>query len=160
MGNAGHIFTPEISEKFHRLIAITMHGQDAAHIHTSLKHAEPVRPRIRVNGAYPDGVPLQSTPPTLFLWRWKKVSLKPGIDFSSFRVLIGMAIGEFLWFEEHSDCGRLLAKRISPAYCQEASARRRLDTPLESVAPIVFDIRPTLGTRTHQLMYKFLSTPY
>ena len=64
----GNIFTPEISTEFRRLMAITMHdGQAAAHVHTSLKHAEPVRVPIRVNGAYPDRVPLQSTPPTLLL---------------------------------------------------------------------------------------------
>jgi hypothetical protein len=35
-------------------------------IEKSLKHAEPVRmPRLRINHAYPEHVPLQSTPPTL-----------------------------------------------------------------------------------------------
>jgi hypothetical protein len=64
----GNIFTPEISAEFHRLIGIAMRGQKADRIHESLKHAEPLRTQpIRVNEAYPAGVPLQSTPPSLLL---------------------------------------------------------------------------------------------
>jgi hypothetical protein len=63
----GAIFTPEIAAEFHRLIGIAMQGADAGHIHQSLQHAEPVRLRLRINGSYPVGVPLQSTPPTLLM---------------------------------------------------------------------------------------------
>jgi hypothetical protein len=65
----GEIFTPKISAEFHRLIGMTMRGRNAARIRASLRRAEPVRPRIAINGAYPmrAGVPLQSTPPTLLL---------------------------------------------------------------------------------------------
>jgi hypothetical protein len=63
----GAIFAPEIAAEFQRLIGIAMQGADAGHIHQSLQHAEPVRLKLRVNGSYPDGVPLQSTPPTLLM---------------------------------------------------------------------------------------------
>jgi hypothetical protein len=64
----GSIFTPEIQAEFRRLIGLTMPtSKDAARIDKSLKHAEPVRLKLRVNDAYPTGVPLQSTPPSLLL---------------------------------------------------------------------------------------------
>ncbi|OFW32429.1 MAG: hypothetical protein A3J28_15785 [Acidobacteria bacterium RIFCSPLOWO2_12_FULL_60_22] len=63
----GDIFTPQIHAEFHPLITIAMQGQDAARIHTSLRHAEPVRLRLRINAGYPASVPLQSTPPSLLL---------------------------------------------------------------------------------------------
>jgi len=64
----GDVFTPEISAEFRRLVAVTMQGEEAARIHKSLRRATPVRPQpLRVNGAYPDGLPLQSTPPSLLL---------------------------------------------------------------------------------------------
>ncbi|MGH9401918.1 MAG: hypothetical protein ACRD2P_07420 [Terriglobia bacterium] len=63
----GNIFTPEISREFRRLIRTTMQGASAAHIQTSLKHAEPVKLRLYVNEAYPEAIPLQSMPPTLLL---------------------------------------------------------------------------------------------
>jgi hypothetical protein len=64
----GDIFTPEISVEFRRLIALAMQGQKATDVKQSLKHAEPVLARpLRVNHRYPEGVPLQSTPPTLLL---------------------------------------------------------------------------------------------
>jgi len=44
-----------------------MQGGDSARIKSSLKSAEPVKLRLEVNGAYPDNLPLQSTPPTLLL---------------------------------------------------------------------------------------------
>jgi hypothetical protein len=55
-----------------------MQGQDAGHIHQSLQHAEPVRVRLRINEAYPAGVPLQSTPPTLLM---NLAPLPPEIDY-------------------------------------------------------------------------------
>jgi hypothetical protein len=75
----GHIFTPEISAEFRRLIAVTMQGEEAERIHKSLRRAEPVRPQpLRVNGAYPAGLPLQSTPPSLLL---NLPSLPPEVEY-------------------------------------------------------------------------------
>jgi hypothetical protein len=63
----GAIFTPDISAEFRRLIGIAMQGSEAARVQESLKHAEPVRFRLRVNEPYPAGVPQQTTPPSLLL---------------------------------------------------------------------------------------------
>src|SRR3990172_8978731 len=63
----GDIFTPQIHGEFHRLITIAMQGQAAARINTSLRSAEPVRLRLRINADYPASVPLQSTPPSLLM---------------------------------------------------------------------------------------------
>jgi len=64
----GDIFTPEISGEFRRLIGITLQGEEAARILKSLERAEPVHLKtLEVDRRYPDGVPLQSTPPTLLL---------------------------------------------------------------------------------------------
>jgi len=60
----GNIFTPEIATEFRRLIANAMKG-NATHVQQSLKRAEPVRLKLRVNHSYPEGVPLQSMPPTM-----------------------------------------------------------------------------------------------
>jgi len=61
----GNIFTPEISQEFHRLAGTATHGPAAGRVATSLKRAEPVRLTLRVNETYPQRVPLQSVPPTL-----------------------------------------------------------------------------------------------
>jgi hypothetical protein len=61
----GDIFTPEISREFQRLIALAMQGSNGTRVHQSLQRAEPVQVDLRVNRAYPAGLPLQSTPPTL-----------------------------------------------------------------------------------------------
>ena len=75
----GNIFTPEITEEFRRLIGITMQGPEAARIRESLQRAAPVRSRaIRVNSAYPAGLPLQSTPPSLLL---KLPPLPPEVEY-------------------------------------------------------------------------------
>jgi hypothetical protein len=63
----GDIFTPPVEAEFRRLIAITMNGSRAARIRKSLKSAEPVQLRLKVNDDYPKSIPLQSTPPTLLL---------------------------------------------------------------------------------------------
>jgi hypothetical protein len=63
----GDIFTPAIAAEFRRLIGLAMQGTDGAHIHESLRNAEPVGIRLRVNEAYPSNIPLQSTPPTILL---------------------------------------------------------------------------------------------
>lgn len=61
----GDIFSPRIAMELRRLISIAMQPSDAAHIRQSLRHAEPVRLRLRINDPYPERVPLQSTPPSL-----------------------------------------------------------------------------------------------
>ena len=64
----GDIFTPAITGVFHRLVAIAMHGSDGARIRTSFERAEPIEGvHLDVNQAYPDGMPLQSMPPSLLL---------------------------------------------------------------------------------------------
>lgn len=63
----GDIFTPSIEAEFHRLIAMSMAGPRAARIKESLKSAEPVQLKLKVNDDYPKSIPLQSTPSTLLL---------------------------------------------------------------------------------------------
>lgn len=64
----GDIFTPQITAEFNRLLGITLQGPDAVRIRQSLRRAEPVRiGPIRVNGTYPNHIPLQSSPPSLLL---------------------------------------------------------------------------------------------
>ena len=64
----GEIFTSEISNRFRRLIAQAMRGPDGTKIRASFQHAEPIRGiHLDVNQSYPDGVPLQSMPPSLLL---------------------------------------------------------------------------------------------
>jgi hypothetical protein len=64
----GDIFTPQIAEVFRKLIAQSMNSPDGEAIRKSYERAEPVRHlKLQVNGAYPDGVPLPSTPPSLLL---------------------------------------------------------------------------------------------
>jgi hypothetical protein len=64
----GAIFTPEISGEFRRLIHIAMQGSAATRVQKSLNHAEPVDlPHLRVDSTYPEGIPLQSTPPSVLL---------------------------------------------------------------------------------------------
>src|SRR5258708_6092213 len=55
----GAIFTPPIGEEFRRLTGMAMKGSDAVAIRKSLKSAEPVRVPLRINGQYPEHVPLQ-----------------------------------------------------------------------------------------------------
>ena len=67
-GRQGEIFTSEISNRFRRLIAQALRGPDGAKIRASFQHAEPIRGiHLDVNQSYPDGVPLQSMPPSLLL---------------------------------------------------------------------------------------------
>ena len=63
----GDIFSPEIAGEFRRLIGIAMQGADATRVKGSLKSAEPVQLRLRVNDHYPADAPLQTTPPTLLM---------------------------------------------------------------------------------------------
>ncbi len=64
----GDVFTDPIAHYFRRQIAATLHGEQGAKIRASLRRAEPLRGlQLHVNERYPDGVPLQSTPPSLLL---------------------------------------------------------------------------------------------
>jgi len=61
----GAIFTPEITAEFRRLTGIALQGSAGTRVQKSLNRAEPVRlPRLKVNDIYPEGAPLQSTPPS------------------------------------------------------------------------------------------------
>ena len=62
------VFTPEIAAYFKRRIAATFAGSEGAKIRASLRRAEPVHGvALKAKGGYPQGVPLQSTPPTVLL---------------------------------------------------------------------------------------------
>ncbi|MBV9072768.1 MAG: hypothetical protein JOZ10_03970 [Acidobacteria bacterium] len=64
----GDIFTPEIATLFHHLVRQAMNSPDGEKIRKSYTRAEPVHGiRLDVNQAYPDGIPLQSMPPSLLL---------------------------------------------------------------------------------------------
>ena len=66
----GEIFTPEITGLFQHLLASAMNSPDGAKIRRSYQHAEPNAIRgvkLDVNQEYPDGLPLQSMPPSLLL---------------------------------------------------------------------------------------------
>jgi hypothetical protein len=64
----GDIFTPEITTYFRHQISATFSGPNGKKIRSSLHHAEPVDGvPLKVNAPYPQGVPLQSVPPTLLL---------------------------------------------------------------------------------------------
>jgi len=64
----GDLFTPEVAGLFQRLVATAMRGKDGALIRTSFQRAEPIQgEHLDVNATYPDGLPLQSMPPSLLL---------------------------------------------------------------------------------------------
>jgi hypothetical protein len=64
----GDIFTPPIADYFRRQISAALAGPHGHKIRSSLRHAEPVHAlTLQVNQPYPQGIPLQSTPPTLLL---------------------------------------------------------------------------------------------
>src|SRR5215469_1266449 len=64
----GALFTPEVAGLFQRLVATAMRGKDGALIRTSFQRAEPIQgEHLDVNATYPDGLPLQSMPPSLLL---------------------------------------------------------------------------------------------
>ena len=64
----GAIFTPQASDLFRRLLAANLQGPDAGQARTSLRRASPVpQVPLRVNALYPEGLPLQSTPPSILL---------------------------------------------------------------------------------------------
>jgi hypothetical protein len=64
----GNIFTPEIAAYFRHKISKALAGSHGRRIRASLRHAEPVPTlALQVNQVYPQGIPLQSMPPTLLL---------------------------------------------------------------------------------------------
>lgn len=65
----GDLFTREVAGLFQRLVATAMRGKDGALIRTSFQRAEPIQGggHLDVNATYPDGLPLQSMPPSLLL---------------------------------------------------------------------------------------------
>ena len=64
----GDIFDPQVSDYFRKQIATALKGASGKRVMASLKHAEPVKQvDVEVNKPYPDGVPLQSMPPTLLM---------------------------------------------------------------------------------------------
>ena len=75
----GDIFTPEITAYFRGQIANAFTGPEGAKIRASLRHAEPVQGiTLRVNEEYPEGTPLQSTPPSLLM---KLPTLPDGLEY-------------------------------------------------------------------------------
>lgn len=75
----GDIFTPQTSQVFRRLLTATMEGPDSAKIRASLRHAEPVgKIPLQVNAAYPERIPLQSSPPSVLL---NLPELPPELDY-------------------------------------------------------------------------------
>ena len=64
----GDIFTPEIAALFRHLVAQSINGPRGAQIRKSYERAEPIRGvHLELNQAYPDGLALQSMPPSLLL---------------------------------------------------------------------------------------------
>ena len=64
----GDIFTPEVSEQFQRVIRSTFHGAHATNVRKTIRQGEPLAGwRLRVNGDYPERLPLTTVPPTLLL---------------------------------------------------------------------------------------------
>jgi hypothetical protein len=61
----GDIFTPPICAEFKRLAGLAMQGGSAWRVTKSLANAEPIKFKLKVNDAFPPGVPQQSMPPTL-----------------------------------------------------------------------------------------------
>ena len=64
----GDVFTREVVGLFQHLVTEAMRSKDGALIRTSFQRAEPIKGgHLEVNAAYPDGLPLQSMPPSLLL---------------------------------------------------------------------------------------------
>lgn len=64
----GDIFTPEISAEFRRLIQSAFQGPGAPNVLKTIRKGEPVRAwRPKINGDYPEDLPLTTVPPTLLL---------------------------------------------------------------------------------------------
>ena len=64
----GEIFDPQVSAYFRKQIATALNGPSGKRVMASLRRAEPVKKvGLEVNKPYPDGMPLQSMPPTLLM---------------------------------------------------------------------------------------------
>src|SRR3954452_8338488 len=64
----GDIFVPVAAGYIRKQIASALKGQRGTRVVASLRRSEPVKDiPLKVNAPYPDGVPLQSMPPTLLL---------------------------------------------------------------------------------------------
>ena len=63
----GEIFTPRVAAYFRKQIASAFRGPAGARVLASLRRAEPVKARVVVNQPYPEGIALQSTPPSLLM---------------------------------------------------------------------------------------------
>lgn len=59
----GEIFTPEIRAYFRRLLAAVFAGTDGRLLKASIMDENPGPIKLRVNGRYPDNVPLSTMPP-------------------------------------------------------------------------------------------------
>lgn len=62
---AGDIFTPESQAVFKKLIAKIFGGPEGAAIKASVMDENPGVPNLKVNGRYPDEVPVSTIPPLL-----------------------------------------------------------------------------------------------
>lgn len=74
----GDIFAPAIAKEMRRLIGIAMEGSNGARVRKSFRSAEPVLLQLKVNGPFPEKLPLQSTPPTLLM---NLPHLPPELDY-------------------------------------------------------------------------------
>uniref|UniRef100_Q02CW8 Uncharacterized protein n=1 Tax=Solibacter usitatus (strain Ellin6076) TaxID=234267 RepID=Q02CW8_SOLUE len=74
----GNIFTARTGKVFRRLLAHATGGRDATTVHQSLRRSEPVVVPLRVNEAYPERVPLQTTPPSVLQYLPK---LPPQLEY-------------------------------------------------------------------------------
>ena len=64
----GDIFTKEISARFLTIIQSTLHGPNGSNVRQTIRQGDPVATQpLAVNGAYPEGLPLTTVPPTLLL---------------------------------------------------------------------------------------------
>jgi hypothetical protein len=75
----GDIFTPVIAAYMRKRISAALAGPSGRKVRASLRGAEPVDGiHLRVNETYPQGVPMQSTPPSLLL---KLPTLPDGLEY-------------------------------------------------------------------------------
>jgi hypothetical protein len=60
----GDVFTPAIAAEFRKLIALNVKNRPKR-ISQSIRSGERVAAKVKVNGSYPEGLPVQTMPPTL-----------------------------------------------------------------------------------------------
>jgi hypothetical protein len=64
----GDIFAPEIREEFSRAILATLQGSKGPAARKTIRQGEPLKTvRLKVNGNYPNSMPLTTVPPSLLL---------------------------------------------------------------------------------------------